>query len=57
MEEFKIQREEIEQRSSEGRTMERNVILIASAIYGFALTPKSGTDHLPDVDEDFLQLA
>jgi hypothetical protein len=40
LEEFKILRGEIELRSSEGRAMERNVILIASGIYGFLLAPK-----------------
>ncbi|MBV9824565.1 MAG: hypothetical protein JO001_02620 [Alphaproteobacteria bacterium] len=40
LEEFKILRGEIELRASEQRGMERNVILIAAAIYGFLLTPK-----------------
>jgi hypothetical protein len=42
LEEFKILRGEIELRSSEGRTMERNVMIISAVIYGFLLTPKSG---------------
>jgi hypothetical protein len=54
MEEFKILRGEIEQRSSEGRTMERNVILISAAIYGFLLTPKK---DLYPLEGEYLQLA
>lgn len=42
VEEFKILRGEIELRATEQRSMERNVILIAAATYGFLLTPKTG---------------
>jgi hypothetical protein len=45
--EFNILRAEIEQRSSEGRAMERNVMIISSVIYGFLLTPK-GISSIPD---------
>jgi hypothetical protein len=39
LEDFKVLHGEIELRSSEVRTMERNVIIISAAIYGFLLTP------------------
>ena len=51
IEEYKILRGEIELRSSEGRTMERNVMIISAVIYGFLPTPKSG--NLSALDERY----
>ena len=42
IEEHRILRGEIELRSREGRSMERNVMLVSAAVYGFLLTPKDG---------------
>jgi hypothetical protein len=55
LEEFKILRGEIELRSSEGRTMERNVMIISAVIYGFLLTPKSG--NISDLDKIYVDQA
>jgi hypothetical protein len=52
LEEFRILRGEIELRSSEGRAMERNVMIISAAIYGFLLAPQ-----MPDANDGYRGLA
>ena len=54
LEEFKVLRGEIELRATEQRGMERNVILVAAAIYGFLLVPKTG---IMAEDQPYLDLA
>jgi hypothetical protein len=54
LEEYKILRGEIELRATEQRSMERNVVLIAAAVYGFLLTPKQ---NISDIDAPFLDYA
>jgi hypothetical protein len=45
LEEFKILRAEVEQRASEQRIMERNVVLATGAIYSFLLTQHCSFAH------------
>ena len=55
LEEFRVLRGEIELRAGEQRAMERNVVLLAAAIYAFLLYPKS--NPLDPGDMPFITLA